>query len=95
HDISTKSLKYQMTFYHNHFLMGLNNLTISQAARFFSRLFDCHVLGRPPCHKSGSPIKIVTRFGFYVLGFLNAIATVICSLWDNGQTYTRQDEVQR
>lgn len=94
HDISTKSLKYQMTFYHNHFLMGLNNLTASQAARFFFRLFDCHVLGRPPCHKSGSLIKIVTRFGFYLLGFLSAIATVIRSFWDNGQIYSRQDGVK-
>ncbi|HTL88350.1 MAG TPA: hormogonium polysaccharide biosynthesis glycosyltransferase HpsN [Leptolyngbya sp.] len=91
HDISTKSLKYQITFYHNHFLMGLNNLTFRQATRFFLRLFDCHVLGRPPCHKSGSPIKIVTRFGFYSLGFLSAIATLIRSLWNDGQTYTHRD----
>ncbi|MCY6489188.1 hormogonium polysaccharide biosynthesis glycosyltransferase HpsN [Leptolyngbya sp. GGD] len=95
HDISTKSLKYQMTFYHNHFLMGLNNLTVSQAARFFFRLFDCHVLGRPPCHKSGSPLKIITRFCFYSLGFLSAIVTLIRSLWDDGQIYSRRDEVKR
>jgi glycosyltransferase involved in cell wall biosynthesis len=91
HDISTRSLKYQMTFYHNHFLMGLNNLTPWQSARFFARLFDCHVLGRPPCHKSGSPIKIITRFSFYTLGFLQALKTVIKSNWDNGQIYSRQD----
>lgn len=94
HDISTKSLKYQMTFYHNHFLMGLKNLTIVQATRFFLRLFDCHVLGRPPCHKSGSPIKIATRFGFYLIGFMSAIVTVIRSFWNNGQIYTQQDEVR-
>ena len=92
HDISTRSLKYQTTFYHNHFLMGLNNLTPSQAARFFARLFDCHVLGRPPCHKSGSPIKIITRFCFYLLGFLQALKTVMVSKWDNGQIYSRQDQ---
>lgn len=92
HDISTKSLQYQITFYHNHFLMGLKNLTAWQAARFFFRLFDCHVLGRPPCHKSGSPIKIVTRFGFYALGFLAALKTMVRSRWDNGQIYTRQDQ---
>ncbi len=92
HDITTKSLKYQLTFYHNHFLMGLKNLTPGQSARFFFRLFDCHVLGRPPCHKSGSPIKIMTRFGFYTLGFLQALKTVVRSRWDNGQIYTRQDQ---
>lgn len=92
HDISTRSLKYQLTFYHNHFLMGLKNLTAWQAARFFFRLFDCHVLGRPPCHKSGSPIKIITRFGFYWLGFLQALKTVARSRWDDGQIYSRQTQ---
>ncbi|MEO1093286.1 MAG: hormogonium polysaccharide biosynthesis glycosyltransferase HpsN [Cyanobacteria bacterium J06638_28] len=77
HDISTRSLDYQITFYHNHFLMGLKNLTTGQALRLFIRLFDCHVLGHPPCNKSGSPIKIVTRFGFYCLGFLDAVGTLI------------------
>jgi glycosyltransferase involved in cell wall biosynthesis len=93
HDISTKSLKYQLTFYHNHFLMGLKNLTAGQASRFFFRLFDCHVLGRPPCHKSGSPIKIITRFGFYTLGFFQALKTLVRSAWDDGQIYTRQDQL--
>lgn len=77
HDISTRSLSYQITFYHNHFLMGLKNLTPGQAMRLFSRLFDCHVLGNPPCNKSGSPIKIVTRFGFYCLGFADAVGTLV------------------
>jgi glycosyltransferase involved in cell wall biosynthesis len=93
HDISTKSLKYQLTFYHNHFLMGLKNLTPGQASRFFFRLFDCHVLGRPPCHKSGSPIKIITRFVFYTLGFFQALKTLVRSTWDDGQIYTRQDQL--
>lgn len=92
HDISTRSLKYQLTFYHNHFLMGLKNLTLWQQLRLFARLFDCHVLGRPPCHKSGSPIKILTRAGFYSLGFLKALGTVIQSIWDDGQIYTRIDQ---
>lgn len=91
HDISTKSLKYQMTFYHNHFLMGLQHLTLGQCLRFYGRLFDCHVLGRPPCHKSGSPVKIATRFCFYFLGFLDALWTVIQSLWDDGQQITQRD----
>ena len=60
--------------------------------RFYARLFDCHVLGRPPCHKSGSPIKILTRGVFYSLGILNALGTVIQSLWNNGQVYTQQDK---
>jgi glycosyltransferase involved in cell wall biosynthesis len=92
HDITTRSLKYQLTFYHNHFLMGFKNLTFWQASRFFLRLFDCHVLGRPPCHKSGSPIKVMTRFGFYILGFLQALKTVVRSLWDDGQIYSRKSQ---
>jgi GT2 family glycosyltransferase len=92
HDISTRSTKYQMTFYHNHFLLGLKNLTFSQALRLYARLFDCHVLGRPPCHKSGSPLKILTRFAFYTLGFFKAFGTVIQSQWNNGQIYTQLDD---
>lgn len=61
HDISMKSLEYQFTFYHNHFLLGLKNLTFTQTVRFYGRLFDCHVLGNPPCYKSGSPLKVATR----------------------------------
>jgi glycosyltransferase involved in cell wall biosynthesis len=91
HDITTKSLKYQMAFYHNHFLMGLQNLTLWQCLRFFSRLFDCHVLGRPPCHKSGSPIKVLTRLVFYTAGFGEAVWSKMKSLWDDGQVYTRND----
>lgn len=94
HDISTKSLKYQMTFYHNHFLMGLKHLTIGQCLRFYARLFDCHVLGRPPCHKSGSPIKIATRLVFYTLGFLDAVWTMIRGIWDDGQRFGRRDELR-
>lgn len=92
HDISMRSLKYQLTFYHNHFLLGLKNLTATQALRLYGRLFDCHVLGRPPCHKSGSPIKIATRGIFYILGFFKALGTVIQSLWNDGQIYSRLDK---
>jgi glycosyltransferase involved in cell wall biosynthesis len=77
HDISTRSLEYQITFYHNHFLMALKNLTPGQVLRLAGRLFDCHVLGNPPCNKSGSPIKIVSRFGFYCLGFFKACWTLL------------------
>ncbi|MBD2336585.1 glycosyltransferase [Calothrix sp. FACHB-156] len=91
HDISMRSLQYQLTFYHNHFLLGLKNLTFSQALRLYARLFDCHVLGRPPCHKSGSPIKIATRGFFYILGFFKAVGTVIQSLCNDGQIYSRLD----
>jgi glycosyltransferase involved in cell wall biosynthesis len=89
HDISTKSLKYQLTFYHNHFLMALKNLTLNQQIRLYIKLFDCHVLGNPPCNKSGSPIKILVRGGFYFLGFLDALKTMIKSLWNDGQIYTK------
>ena len=90
HDISTRSLKYQVTFYHNHFFMGLKNLTPNQCLRFFVKLFDCHVLGHPPCYKSSSPLKIVTRGSFYILGFLSAVQTRIKSIWDDGQIYTNK-----
>ncbi len=92
HDISTRSLKYQVTFYHNHFFMGLKNLTPNQCARFFGKLFDCHVLGNPPCYKGGSPIKIITRGSFYALGFMSAIYTLVKSIWDDGQIYTLQEK---
>ncbi|AOY81953.2 hormogonium polysaccharide biosynthesis glycosyltransferase HpsN [Moorena producens JHB] len=91
HDISTRSLEYQLTFYHNHFLMGMKNLTLSEQLQLFGRLFDCHVLGNPPCNKSGSPIKIISRAGFYMLGFLKALGTRIKSIWDDGQIYSRLD----
>ena len=93
HDISTRSISYQITFYHNHFLLGLNNLTLSQCLRFFARLFDCHVLGHPPCNKSGSPIKTLVRLWFYTLGFFNAVGTVLQSNFQNGQIYSQQDEL--
>lgn len=88
HDISTRSLKYQLTFYHNHFLMALKNLTPWQFLRLSGRLFDCHVLGNPPCNKSGSPIKIVSRFGFYTLGFLQACWTLLTTLNSQGRLFS-------
>lgn len=91
HDISTRSLKYQFTFYHNHFLMALKNLTLPQQLRLYAKLFDCHVLGNPPCNKSGSPVKILTRGIFYGLGFFDALATQIKGIRDDGQIYTSQD----
>ncbi|WP_353932457.1 hormogonium polysaccharide biosynthesis glycosyltransferase HpsN [Okeanomitos corallinicola TIOX110] len=92
HDISMRSLKYQITFYHNHFLLGLKNLTFTQSLRLYGRLFDCHVLGNPPCYKSGSPIKIASRGVFYFLGFLKALGTMIQSAWNDGQIYSRLDQ---
>ena len=88
HDISTRSLKYQLTFYHNHFLMALKNLTPWQLLRLSGRLFDCHVLGNPPCNKSGSPIKIVSRFGFYTLGFLQACWTLTTTFTSKGRRFS-------
>ncbi|MBK1990504.1 glycosyltransferase family 2 protein [Sphaerospermopsis aphanizomenoides BCCUSP55] len=92
HDISMRSLQYQLTFYHNHFLLGLKNLTFTQALRLYANLFDCHVLGNPPCYKSGSPIKVMTRGVFYFLGFLKAVGTMIQSAWNDGQIYSRLDQ---
>jgi GT2 family glycosyltransferase len=91
HDLNTRSLQYQLTFYHNHFLMALKNLTLTQQLRLYAKLFDCHVLGNPPCNKGGSPIKILSRGLFYSLGFIDAFSTLTKSLWEDGQIYTRQD----
>ncbi|MGK7891696.1 MAG: hormogonium polysaccharide biosynthesis glycosyltransferase HpsN [Leptolyngbyaceae cyanobacterium] len=93
HDIGTRSLKYQMTFYHNHFLMAMKNLTLGQFLRLAAKLFDCHVLGNPPCYKSKSPIKMLTRGCFYTLGLGSALKTRIQSLWSDGQVYTKLDQV--
>jgi GT2 family glycosyltransferase len=92
HDISMRSLQYQLTFYHNHFLLGLKNLTFTQALRLYGSLFDCHVLGHPPCYKRASPIKVATRGIFYFLGFLKAVGTIIQSSWNDGQIYSRLDK---
>ncbi|MEL4894724.1 hormogonium polysaccharide biosynthesis glycosyltransferase HpsN [Crocosphaera sp. Alani8] len=91
HDISTRSFSYQMTFYHNHFLMALKNLTWKQQFRLYTKLFDCHVLGNPPCNKGGSPLKIIVRLLFYILGLVDAIKTIIMSRWDDGQIYSKND----
>lgn len=91
HDISTRSLEYQITFYHNHAWLAFKHLTLPQSLRFFARLFDCHVLGRPPCNKSGSPVRIATRACFYAIGFGRAAVTWIQSAWDDGQIYSRLD----
>ncbi|EDZ92436.1 MAG: hormogonium polysaccharide biosynthesis glycosyltransferase HpsN [Limnospira sp. PMC 1291.21] len=91
HDISTRSLEYQITHYHNHFLMAFKHLTWKQSLHLYIRLFDCHVLGHPPCNKSGGFTKIIARGIFYFWGFFRAIWTQIQGLWNDGQIYTRQD----
>lgn len=88
HDISTRSLKYQITFYHNHFLMALKNLTPWQLARLSGRLFDCHVLGNPPCNKSGSAVAIASRLCFYLLGFLKACLSLLSPSDQDGRVFT-------
>jgi GT2 family glycosyltransferase len=92
HDISTRSIGYQTTFYHNHFWLGFKHLSLGQQIRFFAKLFDCHVLGHPPCYKSGSPLKVLVRFGCYCMGFAKALITALVGLWDDGQVYSRQDQ---
>jgi GT2 family glycosyltransferase len=91
HDISTRSIGYQTTFYHNHFWLSFKHLTWGQRLRFCIKLFDCHVLGHPPCYKSGSPIKVLVRFGCYWMGFAKALSTAVVGLWDDGQIYSRRD----
>jgi GT2 family glycosyltransferase len=89
HDISTRSLKYQTTFYHNHFLMALKNLTPYQVLRLSGRLFDCHVLGNPPCNKSGSPLKVASRLWFYSWGFLTAALTLLSPNQRDGRVFSQ------
>ena len=89
HDISTRSLEYQNTFYYNHFLMAVKNLTPAQLARFSYRLFDCHILGHPPCNKSNSPLKIISRFGFYSFGFLKACLTLLDPLKKGSRRFSQ------
>lgn len=88
HDISTRTLEYQITHYHNHFWMAFKNLTFFESFRLFVRLFDCHVLGNPPCNKSGSLPKIFIRGVFYLLGLLDASRTLVKSIWNDGQIYS-------
>jgi GT2 family glycosyltransferase len=94
HDVSTRSLQYQITFYRNHFLMGLNNLTLWQCLRFFTKLFDCHVLGHPPCYKEKSVVKVLTRGFFYFLALGVALVVRLRGLWDDGQVYSQRDEIR-
>ena len=94
HDITTRSVRYQMDFYHNHFLLGLKNLTLSQALHLFARLFDCHVLGNPPCYKERTLKKILTRGVFYGLGFVYACYTLITTLGKHGRLYPKPDAPQ-
>lgn len=91
HDISTRSFKYQITFYHNNFLMALKNLTPNQCLRLAAELYRCQVMGRPPCHKSGSPIHVLSRSLFYSAGFVSAAVTLLQSGWQDGQVYSRLD----
>ncbi len=95
HDINTRSIKYQITFYYNHFLMGLKNLTPSQVLRLSERMFDCHILGNPPCNKSGSPIKVVSRFLFYILGFIKAALTLMSPNQREGRVFTQPPSLDR
>ncbi|MGG6238607.1 hormogonium polysaccharide biosynthesis glycosyltransferase HpsN [Nodosilinea sp. AN01ver1] len=87
HDISTRSLSYQMNFYHNHFLLALKNLTLGQNLRLYARLFDCHVLGHPPCNKDGHPLKVLSRGIFFGLGWLYTVYTLLTTLGQHGRIY--------
>jgi glycosyltransferase involved in cell wall biosynthesis len=88
HDIGPRSLRYQLHFYHNHFLMGLKNLTLLEVVRLGVRLFDCHVLGNPPCNKDRNLGKVVIRGVFYLLGFGYACLTLLTTLGRQGRLYT-------
>ncbi|MFH7242378.1 MAG: hormogonium polysaccharide biosynthesis glycosyltransferase HpsN [Spirulina sp.] len=85
HDISTRSLRYQLVFYHNHFLLGLKNLTPGQNLRLFGRLFDCHVLGHAPCNKDPNPLKVLFRGIFYLWGLAYVFYTLITTAGRKGR----------
>lgn len=89
HDISTRSLRYQLVFYHNHFLLGLKNLTFSQNLRLFGRLFDCHVLGHAPCNKDPNLLKVISRGGFYLWGLGYAVYTLATTSGSKGRLYSQ------
>jgi hypothetical protein len=72
--------------------MAFKSLTFSEGFRLAVRMFDCHVLGNPPCNKSGSLLRMVVRGVFYFLGFMNAVLTWIKSIWESGQIYTELDK---
>jgi GT2 family glycosyltransferase len=91
HDISTRSLEYQITFYHNHFLMGFKNLTLAQFARFSLNLFQAQVLGQLSSGKSRSWLKVIGRVGSYSLGFLSTLGNLTQTMWNDGQVYSRLD----
>lgn len=73
--LETRSLEYQLNFYHNHFLMALKNLTPSEQWRMYRKFFDCHVLGNPPCYKEKSLNKMLVRGFFFGWGYLAALKT--------------------
>lgn len=87
HHITTRSLSYQMNFYHNHFLLALKNLTLEQNLRLYGRLFDCHVLGHPPCNKDGHPLKVLSRGLFFVAGWLYTVYTLLTTMGQHGRIY--------
>ncbi|MGB3135291.1 MAG: hormogonium polysaccharide biosynthesis glycosyltransferase HpsN [Nodosilinea sp.] len=87
HGVETRSLSYQMNFDQNHFLLALKNLTLRQNLRLYGRLFDCHVLGHPPCNKSGHPLKVVSRGLFFAAGWFYAVYTLATTLGKRGRLY--------
>ncbi len=94
HDISTRSLTYQLAFYHNHFLLGIKNLTLGQNLRLFGRLFDCHVLGNAPCNKDPNPLKVISRGGFYLWGLAYAIYTLVTTAGRKGRLYPQSTVIE-
>ncbi|NMF82187.1 hormogonium polysaccharide biosynthesis glycosyltransferase HpsN [Nodosilinea sp. P-1105] len=90
HHIATQTLRYQLDFYHNHFLLGLKNLTCRQNRQLFWRLFTCHVLGHPPCNKDRHTGKVMIRGLCYGLGFLYVLYTLVTTLGKQGRLYPSQ-----
>ena len=89
HKITTRTLQYQFTFYHNHFLMGIKNLTPGQNLRLLGRLFDCHVLGRPPCNKDPNALKVCLRGFFFGCSVLYLGYTLVTSPGKGGLLHSR------
>jgi GT2 family glycosyltransferase len=87
HNITTRSLNYQLNFYHNHFLLGLKNLTPGQNLRLLGRLFDCHVLGQAPCNKDPHPLKVLARGFFFGGSYLYVLYTLISTVGQKGRLH--------
>ena len=92
HDISMRSLQYQLTFYHNHFLLGLKNLTATKLYAYTPvyltvTFWDIHLVTKAVLQ---SKLSLAAFSTLWVS--LKALGTVIQSIWNDGQIYSQLDQ---